>query len=40
MMSREEIQRLLDQLAEIEEEAQRVQAALTKKRRVPVEKDW
>ena len=40
MMSREEIQRLLDQLAEIEEEARRVQQMLTKKRRVPVEKDW
>ena len=40
MMSREEIQRLLDQLAEIEAEAQRVQAALTRKGRIPVEKDW
>ena len=40
LMSREELQRLLDQLAEIEEEALRVQQALTQKRRVPVEKDW
>ena len=40
MMSREEIQRLLDRLAEIEEEARNVQQALTRRNRVPVEKDW
>ncbi len=40
MMSREEIQRLLDRLAEIEKQARAVQQALTERRRVPVDEDW
>ena len=40
LMSREEIQRLLDQLAEIEEQAEKVRQALMQRRRVPVDKDW
>ena len=39
-MSREEVLRLLDQLAEIEEEGREVRRALVQKRRVPVERDW
>jgi Ca-activated chloride channel family protein len=40
LMSREEVLRLLDQLAAIEEEAREVQRALAQRRRVPVEQDW
>lgn len=40
LLSREEVQRLLDQLAEIEEEAQAVRARLRERRRKPVDKDW
>jgi hypothetical protein len=40
VLSREEVQRLLDQLSEIEEEAQAVRARLRERRRRPVDKDW
>jgi len=40
VLSREEVQRLLDQLQEIEEQARAVRALLRERRRIPVEKDW
>lgn len=40
VLSSEEVQRLLDQLAEIEEQAQAVRARLLQRKRKPVEKDW
>jgi flagellar biosynthesis GTPase FlhF len=40
VLSREEVQRLLDQLSEIEEEAKAVRARLIQRRRKPVDKDW
>jgi hypothetical protein len=40
LLSREEVQRLLDQLQAIDEKARAVRAALQARRRVPVEKDW
>ena len=40
LMSPEEIQRLMDRLREIEEQARAVQAMLRRKEQVPVEKDW
>ena len=40
LMSREEVLRLLDQLAEIEEEGREVLRALAQRRRAPVEQDW
>jgi len=40
LMSREEIQRLLDQLRDIEAQAEAVRQALAERRRVPVKKDW
>ncbi len=40
VLSKEEILRLLDQLANIEEEAQQLQARIRARQRVPVEKDW
>ena len=40
VLSKEEVQRLLDQLAEIEAEAEAVRARLRDRRRKPVEKDW
>jgi hypothetical protein len=40
VLSKEEVQRLLDRLQEIEEQAQALRAFLRDRRRVPVEKDW
>ena len=40
LMSAEEIQRLMDRLREIEEQARAVQAMLRRNSQVPVEKDW
>ncbi|HVS08377.1 MAG TPA: hypothetical protein VMS76_00790 [Planctomycetota bacterium] len=40
LLSREEVQRLLDQLQAIDEKARAVRAALQSRRRMPVEKDW
>ena len=40
LLTREEIQRLLDRLQRIEEEAAAQREALRSRRRVPVEKDW
>ena len=40
LLSREEVQRLLDQLQAIDEKARAVRAALQSRRRVPVERDW
>jgi hypothetical protein len=40
VLSREEVQRLLDQLAEIEEEGRAVRERLRERRRKPVDKDW
>lgn len=40
VLSKEEVQRLLDQLAEIEAEAEAVRARLRDRKRKPVEKDW
>ncbi|MBI1381906.1 MAG: VWA domain-containing protein [Planctomycetaceae bacterium] len=40
VLSKEEARRLLDRLAEIEEEAQELREALLRRRRVPVTKDW
>lgn len=40
LMSSEEIQRLMDRLREIEEQARAVQAMLRRREQVPVEKDW
>jgi Ca-activated chloride channel family protein len=40
LMSREEVLRLLDQLAEIEEQGREVRQALVQRRRMPVERDW
>lgn len=39
-LSKEEISRLMDQLANIEREARELQARMRARRRVPVEKDW
>jgi hypothetical protein len=40
VLSKEEVQRLLDRLQQIEEQAQALRAMLRERRRVPVEKDW
>lgn len=40
LMTSEEIQRLMDRLREIEEQARAVQAMLRRREHVPVEKDW
>ena len=40
VLSKEEVQRLLDQLAQIDEQARAVQARLRERKRKPVEKDW
>jgi len=40
VLSREEAQRLLDRLAEIEQDAARLRDALARRRRAPVAKDW
>ena len=40
LMTSEEIQRLMDRLREIEEQARAVQAMLRRRAHVPVEKDW
>ncbi|MEM7308186.1 MAG: hypothetical protein AAF682_16015 [Planctomycetota bacterium] len=40
VLSREEVLRLLDQLKQLEEEAQSLEALLRQSRRIPVEKDW
>ena len=39
-LSKEEISRLMDQLANIEQEAKQLQARIRARRRPPVEKDW
>ena len=40
LLTREEVQRLLEQLEKIEEEAEKVEAQLRDKRKVPVRRDW
>lgn len=40
VLSKEEARRLLDRLAEIEEEAQELREALLRRRRAPVTRDW
>lgn len=40
LMTPEEIQRLLDQLAQIDRQAQEIQAMLRERRKTPVKKDW
>lgn len=40
VLSKEEVQRLLDRLQQIEEQGQALRAMLRQRRRVPVEKDW
>jgi hypothetical protein len=40
VLSKEEVQRLLDRLQEIEDQAQALRALLRERRRVPVERDW
>jgi hypothetical protein len=40
VLSKEEVLRLLDQLAEIEKQAEEVRAALRERRRTPVKRDW
>ncbi len=39
-LSKEEVSRLMDQLANIEQEAKQLQARIRARRRAPVEKDW
>lgn len=40
VLSREEVQRLLDRLQEIEQEAKQLEARLRSQRRTPVKRDW